>query len=221
MRTGAVPEARARPRLAVWLRRRRLDADLARGANPLESPALGLRARQLGEPAQRHCLATAIERALDHVRRPPRRSGLVAPGDLDRAAQHHLERIACRLRSNRPIGERGDALVSELVSDGTGPLYNPGDESPAARPGGAGSALPLLTKQPRSGALDHGRELCRQRRRKWWTTALGRRSRVNTPLLPSTRLTPETVVAGMGRTTAWRDRSSAIPRATPSCSAVA
>jgi hypothetical protein len=121
LRTGAVPEARARLRLAVWLRRRRLDADLARGANPLESPALALRARQLGEPAQRHCLATAIERALDLARRPPRRSGLVAPGDLDRAAQHHLERNACRLRTNRPIGERGGALVS----DGTGPLYNP------------------------------------------------------------------------------------------------
>jgi hypothetical protein len=120
LRRGAVPEARARLRLAVWLRRGRLDADLARGANPLESSALALRARQLGEPAQRHCLATAIERALDLARRP-RRSGLVSTCDLDEATERDLERIAVRLRSHRPIGERG----RELVSDGTGPLYNP------------------------------------------------------------------------------------------------
>jgi hypothetical protein len=87
VRTGAVPEAGARLRLAVWLRRRRLDADFARGVNPLESPTFALRARQVGKAAQRRCFAMAIERVLDLARRPPLRSGLVAPGELDPAAR--------------------------------------------------------------------------------------------------------------------------------------
>jgi hypothetical protein len=69
MRTGVVPEADRLLRLAVWLRHRRLDAALAAGANPLESAALALRARQLGEPARCRCLATALERALALARR--------------------------------------------------------------------------------------------------------------------------------------------------------
>jgi hypothetical protein len=63
--------------------------------------------------------------ALDLARRPPRRSGLVAPCELNEAAERDLQRIAIRLRSSRPIGARGAAMVSELLSDGTGPLYNP------------------------------------------------------------------------------------------------
>jgi hypothetical protein len=124
LRTGAVPEAGRLLRIAVWLRRRRLDTALAAGANALESPALALRARQLGERARRRCLAMAIERALDLARRPPRRSGVVPPCDLV-GAERDLARIAIRLRSSRPIGERGAAIVSELLTDGTGPLYNP------------------------------------------------------------------------------------------------
>jgi hypothetical protein len=124
LRTGAVPAAGRRLRLVAWLRRRQLDAALAEGANPLESPALELRARQLGELASRRCLAVAIDRALDLARRPPRRSGAVQPCELA-GAERELERIAIRLRSSRPIGERGAAIVSELLTDGTGPLYNP------------------------------------------------------------------------------------------------
>jgi hypothetical protein len=125
LRTAAVPEAGRRLRLAVSVRRRKLDAELAAGANPLGSPALALRARQLGEPAQRRCLASAIERALERVCRPPRRSGVIVPCRLDDAAQRDLVRITMRLRTGGPIRERGAAMVSELISDGTGPLYNP------------------------------------------------------------------------------------------------
>jgi hypothetical protein len=124
LRTGAVPRAGRQLRIVVWLRRRQLDAALAAGANPLESPALALRARQLGEPARRRCVAMAIERALDLARRRPRRSGAIPPCDLA-DAERDLERIAIRLRSSRPIRERGAAIVSELLTDGTGPLYNP------------------------------------------------------------------------------------------------
>jgi hypothetical protein len=125
LRTGAVPKPGRLLRLAVWIRRRRLDAELAAGWNPLGSPALALRARQLAEPAQRRCLATAIERALDLARRPAYRSGMIAPCRLDAAAERDLRYIALRLRTSGPIGERGAAIVSKLISDGTGPLYNP------------------------------------------------------------------------------------------------
>ena len=138
-----------------------------------------------------------------------------------RAAQRDLERIAMPTALQPSDRRARRRLVSELISDGTGPVVQPGDESPAARPGSAGSALPRLTKQPRSGALDHGRELCRQRRRKWWTTALGRRSRVNTPFVAVHAVDPTDRRGHAAGQTAWRHRSSAIPRAKPPCSAVA
>jgi hypothetical protein len=125
LRTGVVPSAGGLTRIVVLLHRRRLDAELAAGANPLRSPALALRARQLRDPITRQRLATAIERVVKLARQPLRRSAIVAPCRLDSATQRGLLRIAIRLRRSPEIGERAMAVVSALVADGAGPLYNP------------------------------------------------------------------------------------------------
>jgi hypothetical protein len=125
LRTGVVPSAGGLVRIVVFLHRARLDAELAAGANPLHSPASALRARQLRNPLTRARLATAIERAVKLARRPPRASVVVAPCRLDSVAERDLLTIAFRLRCSPPVEERAVAIVSALVTDGAGPLYNP------------------------------------------------------------------------------------------------
>jgi hypothetical protein len=125
LRAGVVPSAGRLTRIAVLMHRRRLDAELAAGANPLRTTALALRARQLREPNTRRRLATAIERAVKLARQPSSRSALVDPRSLDSAAERDLLEIAVRLRGRPQVAERAVAIVSALVTDGTGRLYNP------------------------------------------------------------------------------------------------
>jgi hypothetical protein len=50
---------------------------------------------------------------------------VVAPCRLDSVAERDLLTIAFRLRCSPPVEERAVAIVSALVTDGAGPLYNP------------------------------------------------------------------------------------------------
>jgi hypothetical protein len=114
-------------RLAVVVRRRHLDAQLAAGSNPLSNRMLALRARQLRQPTARRRLATTIEGAVKAARHPGVWTAAVTPRGLGRAAESDLLRIAERLRCGEAIGERGAAIASELVADGAGPLYHPAE----------------------------------------------------------------------------------------------
>ena len=120
-----------RPALAlrarVYASRRSLDDALADGASPLWTPELALRARQLVSRGSRQHLATSLERLVNEAQRsvPPRAVVVPLPRRAISEAQTSLISIATRLRDERPVYVRGVALLSRLLSDGSGLAYNP------------------------------------------------------------------------------------------------
>jgi hypothetical protein len=118
---------RVRDRLVARLRPRRLDRALAEGTPPEASAALALRAQELTEADRRRTIAAALRRILSEAgegRRPA--LGRVAP---DRkwvtAAREELSRLADTLEDPGPVAAGGVAQAWMLLTDGTGPLYNP------------------------------------------------------------------------------------------------
>jgi hypothetical protein len=111
----------------------RLDRALAAGASPETSVLLATRAVQLTSMKFRRELATSLQRILAAAGQPP--AGLPTP-----AAGVHPPRVPlCRARISRsagplamlagslaapgPVPVRGVALISKLLADGAGPLY--------------------------------------------------------------------------------------------------
>jgi hypothetical protein len=123
----------------IWLRcstrcrARKLDRQLAAGADPMQSDELSLRVGQLGSPRSRRRIACALRGAVAlaeqdaypaMVAAPPiRRAAVRASGGL-------LLEIAERLVSCQPVGVRGVAIAWQLLEDRRGPLYR----DDAARP---------------------------------------------------------------------------------------
>jgi nucleoside-diphosphate-sugar epimerase len=110
-------------RLDARIRGHALDRALAAGVHPVDSPALAHRAAQLTAPRMRRRTADGIERLLDAaVQAPsPRR---VSPSRAAVAAQADaLRETAALLRTSSPVYARGVAILTILLSDGTGPAY--------------------------------------------------------------------------------------------------
>jgi hypothetical protein len=124
-------------RLEVFLCRWSLDHRLAMGERADLDPALALRANQLMRWETRRSLARSLRRALQ-LTYEPLRWGSSAP--LDRRAvadaRPMLDSLARRLTAPLPVGVRGVALISDMLSDGASPLYECG-----------------WTGEPRNGAL--------------------------------------------------------------------
>jgi hypothetical protein len=103
-----------------------LDRKLAAGCPPRSSRALAVRAREIVSLPARRELAQRWASVLDRAgRRPvprspraPLRRGAVIAATAD------LRAMISVLTSGLPIGTRGAAMASWLLSDGTGPLYN-------------------------------------------------------------------------------------------------
>ena len=115
-------------RLRVLISRDDLDHQLARGADPLGSGALSLRAEQLSRGRTR--LADRIERVLEDARTPAPPFTAVVPV---RRAQvlvcaDDLLALARRLSDDQPVDVQGVAQAAILLSDGASPLYG-GDRS--------------------------------------------------------------------------------------------
>jgi hypothetical protein len=119
-------------RLAAAVRTSRLDAALARGADPSRSAQLAARADMLSAPRARTVMADQLDRLLradtiDEVGRwgvRPNQDAIIANTDAMLA-------LSAQLRGTEPIHARGTAILSELMRDGTGPLYV-GDSSTLA-----------------------------------------------------------------------------------------
>jgi hypothetical protein len=113
-------------RARVFASRRSLDDALADGASPLWTPELALRARQLVSRGSRQQLATSLERLVKEAQRSvsPRAVAVPLPRREISEAQTSIFSIATRLRDERPVYARGMALLSRLLSDGSGPMYN-------------------------------------------------------------------------------------------------
>lgn len=116
-----------RDRLLVRLRAGCLDRALAKGTPPEASAALALRARRLTEPPLRRAIAEAFRRVVQEA--PQAGTPLVGRVAPDRArvasASEELSLLADALASPGPVAARGVAQARLLLTDGTGPLYNP------------------------------------------------------------------------------------------------
>ena len=125
------PTASVLLRLSVRLRRRGLDSQLAGGVEPCGSPALKLRAWQLVQPASRRRVATALRRTVlqahDH-----RVNGLSSIVPVSRHAvaecSQGLLGVADAIEQFDRVNACGIARALDLITDGTGPLYNPAAE---------------------------------------------------------------------------------------------
>ena len=120
-----------RPALALRVRtrrrRNRLDADLARGANPTASAELGLRAAQLRSASGRRKLANALVEILGDARGPNLGAFTMKKRrqhDAIRQAADDLLALVMRLRDGEPIDVRGAAMTARLLNDGASPLHH-------------------------------------------------------------------------------------------------
>jgi hypothetical protein len=116
-----------RARLAARWRPRRLDRALAGGVPPEASAALALRAQELTELERRNSIAGALRGVL----RESREGAPLSPSRIrpDRrrvtAASEELSELADTLADPGPVAAGGVAQAWILLTDGTGPLYNP------------------------------------------------------------------------------------------------
>jgi hypothetical protein len=111
----------------------RLDRELAQGASPEASVSLATRAAQLTSTPFRHDLAVSLRRILLAARAPS--SSAVPTFKMSRSVRvplgstrvgpsaEPLAELASRLLEPGPVPVRGVAMVTELLADGTGPLY--------------------------------------------------------------------------------------------------
>jgi len=116
----------------------RLDRRLAEGARPEENAVLAARAMLLTSIAYRRALAASLRRMVAASVAPDTRPRLaVARSSAGVARQPHvplrrdriagsaaeLARLAGFLAGQAPVPARGVAMVSQLLTDGAGPLY--------------------------------------------------------------------------------------------------
>jgi hypothetical protein len=103
-----------------------LDHQLAQGRPPEESRLLGARAQELVSPVMRFTLADNWADTLERARRPRAMRDPTVP--LNRhsivAADPEIHEMIGALLAAAPIAVRGPAMVSWLLSDGAGPLYD-------------------------------------------------------------------------------------------------
>jgi hypothetical protein len=109
------------------LRRSRLDAALARGADPCESPTLAHRAARLTSERSRTRMAARVADILVTVEQPPRAFSAAVDPDRDEvaAAAPLLIEVRELLRSTVPVYARGVAMLEGLLRDGGSSLYCP------------------------------------------------------------------------------------------------
>jgi hypothetical protein len=115
--------------LARW-RSLTLDTQLAAGDAAEDQRLRLVRASQLTSPGSRDELAARWESLLARCLSPkPRRLPQGAAIPMQRrqivAAQAEIRRLVRALRSGIAVQARGVAIASVLLTDGTGPLYNP------------------------------------------------------------------------------------------------
>ncbi len=118
--------ARLRDQVTARVRSRELDLELASGAPTESTPAIALRARRLTGLGDRRAKAATLRRLLRDAGQGPRSSRVkVPPSPGVVAAADALTQLAEALALPGPVAARGAAEASLLLTDGTGPLYNP------------------------------------------------------------------------------------------------
>jgi hypothetical protein len=123
--------------LIAWLQAAELDRQLAAGASPRATAVLSIRASRITAPRSRRRLADGLARALRSAQdTTPGVSAAVRPDVREvLAARAVLVALDRRLRAPEPVTAHGLAMLQTLLTDGTSPLYRPGE------PGALGSRL--------------------------------------------------------------------------------
>jgi hypothetical protein len=98
-----------------------LDRELARGDSPESCEYLGVRAQQLTSSRYRHSLAVSLRRVL--AGSSCAASMHLVRGDRVARAAAEIAELAARLEAPGMVPARGVAMVSQLLAEGTGPLY--------------------------------------------------------------------------------------------------
>jgi hypothetical protein len=116
---------RAVTRIAARLLAASLDSQLAAGVRPDSGPLLAARAHALAGKTVRRELADNWEALLERVIEGRPLGRMQASPDRDRilAAEPAIRRVTCALRQGCISGE-GIAIASDLLADGTGPVFN-------------------------------------------------------------------------------------------------
>jgi len=119
-------------RILAHLRGSALDRALAQGVDPLRSRQLSARACVLTSSCTRADVAEALERLVAAAGGPHRRWWALQSHDTVLAHREELEALAGTLRSHQPVYAGGVALLNQLLTDGTGPVFR-GDQLGLAR----------------------------------------------------------------------------------------
>src|SRR5919204_3403878 len=145
-------------RMAARLRAFELDRRLAAGESEDRDPRLAERARVLTGAKTRERLAQALREVVSAAEDPRVATGGVPLARAEvRAASHQLRLLAGGLQAPGPVHARGVAETQLLLTDGSGPIYNPRSETPlevatvAARRALASASEPAAI----SGAAEH------------------------------------------------------------------
>ncbi|HEX4017812.1 MAG TPA: hypothetical protein VHX15_13850 [Frankiaceae bacterium] len=114
-------------RLVAKWRSLTLDSQLAEGFQADTDRLRLVRAEVLSLPRTRLELAREWEMVMDRSVRPHRGGRVRIPLQYRqiRLAETAIRRLVAGLRSGRAINVQGVAMASLLLTDGTGPLYNP------------------------------------------------------------------------------------------------
>jgi hypothetical protein len=116
-------------RVAVFLFRGRLDAELASGADPASDRVLTLRARQLLTARHRRRIGVSVQRLVDDLDSSDPGSYLssAVPFQLEQVAEARatLLSLAGALRDVDPVNPLGVAMALRLITDPESPLYVP------------------------------------------------------------------------------------------------
>jgi hypothetical protein len=110
-------------RLLARLRSRSLDRALSDGADEKKSARLAARAAQLTARPMREELAGSLEQLLYAARKPAGRYRVPLRRTPILVNAQILREIASDLYGPAPVSARGVAMLHELLTDGTGPLF--------------------------------------------------------------------------------------------------
>ena len=114
---------------ALALRRRRLDAALARGADPWSTGELVVRAAQLASPAERRKVSAGLTSLLDLAAFQQRRSSFSwCAIELVLEHQESLRALSERLAQPEPVDVAVVAQLELLLTDPASPVYIRGSD---------------------------------------------------------------------------------------------
>jgi hypothetical protein len=149
--------------LLAWLKRWRLDRELAAGSD-LYEPLLRARAKKLTHARVREAIASRLERAIAAAEGGPRRrlsAAIPVRREAVREARPLMLSLALALREPGPLSPQGIARAELLVTDGGSSLYWDGstlyrDDSPRDLPTDLRSAIAALHLGPKLEGNDAG-----------------------------------------------------------------